>query len=119
MEFLVDLMKGDDLSDLQKEHIDWHVATWLPQSSFCTKAVVVNDFFRNWGHQFIYDRLTLPWALEVCGFKNIEEMPINQSRFEPLQNLENERRMPPGLLQLATMTFEALKPLWEAAPVRP
>ena len=75
-----------------------------------TPAVVLNDFFRNWGHLLIYDSETLGSLLKIAGFEQIRSCPLQQSDDPRLANLENDKRMPDGLLALHTMIFEALKP---------
>ena len=49
---------------------------------------VVNDFFRSWGHEFIYDKQTLRHALAAVGLVDIEEWPIGESREPQLAGLE-------------------------------
>ena len=70
---------------------------------------VLNNFMRAWGHQFIYDKQTLMSALRNAGFARIEECELQVSSTKYLCNLAQEHRLPPGFLDLETMTFEALK----------
>ena len=62
---------------------------------------------RNWGHQFVYDETTLTTSLLITGFYRIKRTPLNVSDDPELQNLEHAERLPPGLLELETMTLEA------------
>ena len=76
--------------------------------------MVFNNFIRNWGHLFIYDKETMTHSLTAAGFVNIEQFSINDSKDVELKNLENEARrikkgMSPGFLQLESMTFEGTK----------
>jgi citrate lyase synthetase len=76
--------------------------------------MVFNNFVRNWGHLFIYDKETLTLSLTQCGFVNITQWLIGDSDDMNLKNLENETRrvkkgMPAGFLQLESMTFEGTK----------
>lgn len=68
---------------------------------------MINNSVRDWGHQFIYDDKAMRHALAAAGFSNIVRCPLMTSRIEDLCGLENEGRMPPGLLALETMVFEA------------
>jgi hypothetical protein len=49
--------------------------------------------------------------MNSVGFRDFKRCAIGKSEDETFQNLENDSRMPPGFLQLETMTFEAEKPL--------
>jgi predicted SAM-dependent methyltransferase len=94
-------------TELMKEYMTQHRPDWAPRAE---AIFTINNFVRAWGHQFIYDQPTLTASLASAGFVNIEYFKIRESRDPVLQNLEAEWRMPPGHLQLETMTFEAVKP---------
>jgi predicted SAM-dependent methyltransferase len=53
-----------------------------------TAGQFVNDFFRLWGHSFLYDEQTLRQHLEQAGFSNIKRTKFGQSDDRELQNLE-------------------------------
>jgi hypothetical protein len=53
-----------------------------------------------------YAQCSLREALLKAGFASITEHLIQQSGDPELCNLENDGRMPPGFLQLETMTLE-------------
>src|ERR1700722_7142479 len=89
-------------SELQRRYIKWSSETcisWAPKPS---SAFVINNFFRDWGHKFIFDESTLRDAFATGGFVNIISCPLG--------SLENENRMPDGFLQLETLSLEAIKP---------
>ena len=65
---------------------------------------------RNWGHLLIYDQETLGSMLKRAGFTQIEQCKLQKSDEPQLSELENDTRMPAGLLALHTMVFEAVKP---------
>jgi hypothetical protein len=67
---------------------------------------VINNLFRAWGHQFIYDEQTLRNSLEKAGFKNIVRCDLGQSSKTHLQKIENESRLPLGSFQPETLTLE-------------
>jgi predicted SAM-dependent methyltransferase len=73
-------------------------------------AVILNNMMRSWGHKFVYDRSTLEAALLDAGFTQLSWHALGQSEDAELRGLENEARMPPGLLAYETMTVEAVKP---------
>jgi len=74
-----------------------------------TDALFLNNFMRAWGHQFIYDHETLCLALRLAGFRQIEELRINESAHDSLKNLECVERLPARFLELESMIFEATK----------
>lgn len=92
-----------------RAYLDWHRRTWLADSTLVTPAVVLNDFMRNWGHLLIYDRETLTALMADAGFVDIRACQLQQSDEPRLAGLENDPRMPDGLLALVTMTLEATK----------
>lgn len=49
---------------------------------------VVNNFFRDWGHQFVYDRDTLSYALELAGFGVVTEHEVGSSAHADLCGIE-------------------------------
>jgi predicted SAM-dependent methyltransferase len=104
--FLIELYSGDN-SQLQDDYIKWATDTFISHAPGYADTFVVNNFFRDWGHQFIYDRKTLQEALERAGFTAINECSIGESSHVDLRGLENETRMPPGFLVLESMVFEA------------
>ena len=65
---------------------------------------------RSHGHQFIYSPEILKYMLKNAGFIDIKFHSINKSHIKVFRNLENEQRMPKGLLALETFTIEGKKP---------
>ena len=74
-------------------------------------VVLFNDYVRMWGHVFIYDERLLIKLMEQAGFVNVQSVAIGQSIDRRLVGLENESRMPDGLLKLSTMSIEGSKPV--------
>ena len=79
-------------------------------------TLVVNNFFRNWDHRFLYDEATLRRSLEGAGFAGIARVALGESGDPELRGLEHEARLPPGFLRLETMVLEAVKPAPPGAP---
>ncbi len=53
-----------------------------------SKALVVNNFFRSWGHQVIYDYNLLREVLELVGFVNISRQTMFKSDHQHLNNVD-------------------------------
>ena len=107
--FLIDLYKTDK-SQLKKNYIQWATEKFIKDAPYLSDTFVINNFVRDWGHQFIYDEKTLRSSIEMIGFKDVRVYPINQSDDKSLMNLENQNRLPAGFLELETLTVEAKKP---------
>jgi len=114
LRFLIDLHTNPE-KDINKRYINWAVDKFWNNSIYLP-GMVFNNFVRNWGHLFIYDKETLTQSLTQCGFVNITQWQVGESIDPDLKDLENEARrvkkgMPAGFLQLESMTFEGTKPL--------
>ena len=110
LKFLIDLYKTNKLP-LQKKYIQWATENFIKDAPYFDDTFVINNFVRDWGHQFIYDEKTLRSSIEMAGFKGTKVYPVNHSDDIWLNNLENEKRMPEGFLQFETLTVESQKPL--------
>ncbi len=106
--FLLDLY-GNNNSDQQASYIKWATDNFIPGTDYYESIFVINNFVRDWGHQFIYDEQTLRLSLEKAGFTQITKCDLNQSEEESFRNLENEARLPEGFLQMETLTLEGTK----------
>jgi predicted SAM-dependent methyltransferase len=49
---------------------------------------IMNMFFHEWGHQFLYDRQTLKSALESVGFRDVRFLRHRESDDPELRNVE-------------------------------
>jgi predicted SAM-dependent methyltransferase len=106
--FLINLYKSNK-SELQKRYIKWAIDFSVPNTTYYDDTFVINNFFADWGHKFIYDDKVLRFALEKVGFTNITKCNLNESEDRELRGLENENRMPDGFLQLETIILEGTK----------
>ena len=104
---------SDCSTPIAKRYLNWHL-NWINQRNEDIEPVhnpifVLNNFMRDWGHQFIYDKATLRNLLICCGFDEIVDCRLNESKHSPLQCIENAERAPDGLIELETMTLEGRK----------
>lgn len=87
--------------------------------SLVNKCATINNFFYNWGHSFIYDEETLSHVLLEAGLRNIERVPVGESRHASLNGLERH-----GLSisdehnVFETMVLESIKPNRIAQPTQ-
>jgi predicted SAM-dependent methyltransferase len=108
LEFLID-MYTEPKTELQVSYLHWARKSFTPHAPEQSDTFVINNFFRAWDHQFIYDEKTLRYALEVAGFANVERFPVNVSDTGDLAGLECEENLPPGFYRLETMVLEGRK----------
>jgi predicted SAM-dependent methyltransferase len=108
LQFLVDLYRLDK-TPLQDAYIAWSAATHV-RTDIHTDTMVINNFVRDWGHRFIYDRKTLEQSLAAAGFVGIEPAALGESADPLFRGLEFESRLPDGFLRLESQTLEAQKP---------
>ena len=101
---------GDDLTDLQRRYIRWATDSFVEHANGYQPGFVVNNFFRSWGHEFIYDEQTLRHALEAVGFVDIEEWPIGESGEPQLEGLERHLPDEAEFNEYETLVMEARRP---------
>lgn len=73
---------------LQQRYIRFITDTFFPGTLVYNAAFVINNAFRNWGHQFLYDHATLQGAMGEVGFVDIVPAPPGESAHEQLRGLE-------------------------------
>ena len=105
-EFLIRMYK--EPSGMSSSYVNWATGDikWAP---YADPIFVINNYVRDWGHQFIYDKYVMMNCLQAAGFADITEHHLLESNDENLKNLEVTWRMPPNFLQLESMTFECIK----------
>ncbi|HUN56242.1 MAG TPA: methyltransferase domain-containing protein [Smithella sp.] len=106
--YLISLCK-EEKSDKQMEYVKWQADVFAKPAPCSDKVFVINNFMREWGHQFIYDEETLSAVLKEAGFKNVTRRELNQSESDALRFLENEKREPEGFLMMESLILEGTK----------
>ncbi len=103
-------------SPLQRHHPEWdldhqHIQRFFPDAQNDTACFVVNNFFRSYGHQFLYDARTLRAALEAAGFVDIIQLEPDESPDENLRGIDaHQRLIGAEMNRIETMVFEAIRP---------
>lgn len=99
------------LEDVERRYVELiRSRCWPDEPLAGTNPVfTLNNNVRDWGHRFIWDEPTFRQLLGDAGLGGIERCGLQESRHEPLRGLANETRMPPGLVDFETMTFEATR----------
>jgi predicted SAM-dependent methyltransferase len=110
LNFLINLY-NQDKSDLQKRYIKWSIDTFSNHIGIYNEVIVINGFFRYWGHQFIYNFELLKHILISQGFIEIQRQNVGQSTDFNLANLERHNlSIPDDFNRLETFVIEAVKP---------
>jgi predicted SAM-dependent methyltransferase len=106
--FLLRLCR-EQISQQEQEYIAWAIRTLRPDLP-AGPVSVVNNFFRDWGHQYIYDQQTLSQVLSNCGFGNIVRCEVGQSSEPALSGLERHGELiGDSNNRLETLVIEATK----------
>jgi SAM-dependent methyltransferase len=75
-------------TEAQRRYVEFISAGYLASDLPPGVAGVVNNAFRNWGHQFLYDRATLAAALTDAGFDEVVFTVPGQSEHEHFRGVE-------------------------------
>jgi predicted SAM-dependent methyltransferase len=92
------------------QYVRWAVDTLEPEVRAYLPGVVVNNFFRSWGHRFIYDEETLRHALTAAGFVDIVPVRVGESVHPELAGLERHLAETPEINEYETFVLEARRP---------
>jgi predicted SAM-dependent methyltransferase len=87
LRFLIELY-AENKTELQQRYIVWAVNRFIPDIRIYSDTFVINNFFYNWGHRFIYDYKTLQRVLHECGFVNITRYTPGESDDRNLKGIE-------------------------------
>jgi predicted SAM-dependent methyltransferase len=99
-------------SEIQQRYAAWITRTFVPYATGPTPCFVVNNAFRNWGHQFLYDEATLSASLCAAGFTGITRCEPNESTDPELRNVDYHAECidDVDMNRFESMLFEAVKP---------
>lgn len=107
-EFLLRLCR-EHISPQEQEYIAWAIRTFTPDLP-ASSVSVVNNFFRDWGHQYIYDQRTLSQVLSNWGFGDIVRCEVGQSNHPALSGLETHGKwIGDANNRIETLVMEATK----------
>lgn len=109
LRFLIELYNPEK-TELQNRYISWVVDSFLSNIGICQDTFVINNFFRDWGHKFIYDYKLLQDAMSRVGFINIARYNVGESDDENLRRLEaHEQIISDEFNKLETLVCEGAK----------
>jgi predicted SAM-dependent methyltransferase len=105
-------LHSKEKTDAQRQYVDWAIAKFVPTIQSNKDVFVINNFFRAWGHRFIYDEDTLTRLLSGCGFYNIASCRPGSSNDPMLRNLESHGKTVGSevMNRFETIVLECCKP---------
>jgi len=62
---------------------------FLPNVTPCKEVFLINNAFRAWGHQFLYDRVTVEMTMKKVGFQNMRYYRPGVSDDDNLRGIES------------------------------
>jgi predicted SAM-dependent methyltransferase len=99
-------------SPLMKAYISNAAKHFVDYPNFPNKCMAINNFFYNWGHQFIYDEETLVRLMKNGGFDEVQRTNVSESSHAPLTGLERHAlSIGDEFNSFETMVIEGRKPL--------
>lgn len=101
---------------IHTEYIQWSANTFCAniskhiQDPNLLSVYVINNFFKDWGHQIIHNHETLSDLLLRSGFEEIRKERVGTSQIPELRNLEKHgTKIPAEFNELETLVLEAMK----------
>ena len=115
MDFLIAL-HNEPKKTIHREYINWSTNRFIPgisnnfEENEYLPAFVINNFFRDWGHQIVYNYESLELILKKAGFSNIARQEVGKSKIEEFDKLEKHGDIiPDEFNELETVVTEAVK----------
>lgn len=103
-------------TEFQRRRAEWdldhrHFQRFFPDKSRDPACFIVNNFFRSYGHQFLYDPATLQAALKQAGFQQVIQYKPGHSEDEHLCNIESHHQLiGDENNHFETLVLEAVRP---------
>jgi predicted SAM-dependent methyltransferase len=93
-------LRGDGILRLSTPNLDWvwhvsyHPAMWSNEDESMRDCFVLNRAFRGWGHQFLYNPVTLTALLQNAGFATVRAFRYGESDTPALTGIERHEQYP-------------------------
>jgi predicted SAM-dependent methyltransferase len=109
--FLIQLYQQQK-SNLQTQYIHFSTERYFKNQSPEMDTLVINNFMRDWGHQFVHDQKSLFFLLSKAGFESIRRCEVNQSENIHLRNIEQHgKEITDEFNLLESIVVEGTKPM--------
>ena len=102
----------EDRDALADRYIEWITDRYLQDIEVYKALFVINNAFRNWGHQFLYDVEVLEMAMSEVGFVDIVRCAPGESTHVDLRGIEAHGVVvgDEEMNAFETMVFEGMRP---------
>jgi predicted SAM-dependent methyltransferase len=108
--FLIQLYSKEK-SAIQKRYIDFSIERYFKNQAPAFDTLVINNFMRDWGHQFVHDEKSLTYLLQEAGFQSIIQVNVGESNDLHFQNIEQHgKEITDDFNKLESIVMEAQKP---------
>lgn len=95
------LMKlaDNNRSEFQTNYLNWNFNAFLNQvpreliNESNIHVYVINNYFRDWGHQLIHNKSSISTMIEYCRFRNLRFEEVGSSADPTLRHLEQHGKM--------------------------
>lgn len=112
LQFLLDYYSGREMSPVQREFLAEMVEYFHPKIAVRSPTILFNDFVREWGHRFIYDRALLAELMQKAGFSSVRSCNVGESSHATLAGLEQHgHAISDAHNELQTMILEGTRSL--------
>lgn len=115
LEFLIQLYLHPE-KEVHRKYIDWSIRQFMPEvvnlysEGDFHAMYVLNNFYRAWGHQLIYDKQGIARLLSECHFQDIRFCHSEDSTHDLLRGInQHQYSIPEWADKLETMVVEATK----------
>lgn len=110
LQFLLDYFSAPQLSRAQEGFLTQMMGQFHPQLPLRSPTILLNEFVRDWGHMFIYDRALLKQLMELAGFATVCSCNVKQSAHTVLAGLEQHgHAITDAYNELQTMVLEGTR----------
>jgi predicted SAM-dependent methyltransferase len=98
---------------LNERYIEWITDKYLNDVNVYKASFVINNGFRNWGHQFLYDGDLLAMTMQEAGFTNVRRCSPGESDDENLRGIDahGESVNNDDMARFESMVFEGECPV--------
>ena len=98
-------------SEIQRKYIKLASDKHIPHARNYLASFVINNFFWDFGHYFVFDPETMEFSLKEAGFVDIKPCEIGKSSDPNLTNIESHAKIiGADMNEFETMIFEATRP---------
>jgi len=103
-------LAATEKTDLQKKYIRQASERYIPENRELRASFVINNFFWDFGHYFVYDEETLAADLAEAGFKSVRRWVPGESDDPNLTGIEwHGRVVGEDINRFETMVLQAVR----------